>query len=422
MFILYLSALLIVFFGVINLFRITAFMIGSDIYSLKRHLNRRKKLTYFPFVSIIIPAYNEEKSITSALISILESNYPKDKLQVIVVNDGSKDNTEIVLKEYLSLRNIDSVLIINQDNRGKSHALNNGIKNYSKGELLMCLDADSCLSPYAIRNAISYFEDKKVMALASNVRIAKGKGILNFIQRFEYIICYQMKRAQTVFNVEYIIGGIGSMLRRECLEEVGFYDVDTVTEDIDLTMKILRSGNKNVKVIYGADVVTYTQSVLSIKDLIKQRYRWKWGRFQTFFKNKSMFFTRDKSFTKGLTWFYLPFALYSELAFLFEPLIVGYIIYLIAFYGDFLTLISAIIVISFYMTMNILSEETLTLKDKLKMLPFVPLMYFLFYVLSFVEYFALIKALINMPRLKESLELNKTSWEPVKKIGFVQTQ
>src|SRR3989344_5606540 len=96
-FILYLLAILVVFFGVVNLFRISIFLIGSDIYSLKQHLRKRKELTYYPSVSVVIPAFNEEKTIVHAVRSILESDYPQDRIQVIVVNDGSKDNTKNVL-------------------------------------------------------------------------------------------------------------------------------------------------------------------------------------------------------------------------------------------------------------------------------------------------------------------------------------
>lgn len=418
-FILISLAMLLVFFGVVNLIRITAFLIGSDIYSLKRHLNKRKDLAFFPLVSVIIPAYHEENSIVSAVKSVIESNYPQNRIEVIVINDGSKDKTETVLRNYLNSKGISNILIVNQINSGKANALNNGMRNYSKGEVLMCLDADSYLDPDAIKNSVYYFEDPNVMALASNVKVAKAGGILNFIQQYEYLLSYQMKRAQTLFNIEYIIGGIGSMFRRSYLKEINFYDEDTVTEDIDLTMKILRAGNKKVRVVYGADVISYTQGVLNIRDLIKQRYRWKWGRYQTFLKNKYIFFTTKKTFTKSLTWFYLPFALFCDLAFLFEPLILSYIIYLVIFYKDFITLISTVSVISFYILMNILSEDTISYKDKLKMLPFIPFMYFLFYMLSYIEYAALIKSLINLPRLKESIHKGKTAWEPVTRMDYV---
>lgn len=411
-------SLLIIFFGIVNLFRMTIFLIGSDIYSLRKHRQRKTKPLYYPLISIVIPAYNEEKSIVTAVSSVLNNNYPQDKIQVIVVNDGSEDSTEQTIKDFVLNNGIRNVTILSQTNLGKAHALNNGIKNFATGQLVMCLDADSYIAMDALSSAIPYFEDEKVMAVASNVKVAKSKGILNLIQVFEYIICYQMKKAQTAFNIEYIIGGIGSMFRRSFLEKIDFYDGDTVTEDIDVTMKILRYGNKNVRVIYGSDVTAYTQGALTVSDLIRQRHRWKWGRYQTFMKNKDMFFSGDRKHSKGFSWLYLPFALYSDAAFFFEPLILLFMFYLIIGYHDIVTLLSAIGVISFYMIMSIIGEETIKPKDKLKLIFFAPLMYFFFYVLSFVEYLALIKSLWHLPYLHKSLAQNKSNWQPIQREGF----
>lgn len=411
-------SLLIIFFGIVNLLRMAIFLIGSDIYSLKKHLRRDKKPTYYPTITVIIPAYNEEKSIAFSVSSVLNNNYPQEKIQTIVVNDGSKDATEQVVKDFVLGHGIQNVTIISQENKGKAHALNNGIKNFATGELIMCLDADSYIEYNALNRAIIYFEDNRVMAVASNVKITPAQGLLNMIQRYEYFISYQMKRALTVFNIEYIIGGIGSMFRRSFLEKIDFYDGDTVTEDIDVTMKMLRFGNKNTRVIYGSDVIAYTQGVLSVSDLIRQRHRWKWGRYQTFLKNKNMFFSKEKKYTKGLSWLYLPFAIYCDFAFFFEPLILLYMLYLIIGQRDIFTLLSAICVVTFYMSMNILAEETIQLKDKIRFIMFTPFMYFLFYVLSFVEYFALVKSLWYLPHLGKSLSEKNCNWIPMQRLGF----
>jgi len=416
------TSVLIIFFGIVNLVRMTIFLIGSDIYILRKHLARNKKPKYYPTISVIVPAYNEVKSIVSSVSSVLNNSYPQEKVEIIVVNDGSTDKTEQVIKDFTLSRRAQNVTIVSQENKGKAHALNNAIKNFATGELIMCLDADSYLAKHALLRAITYFENKKIVAVASNVKIAKSEGILNLIQMFEYIICYQMKKAQTVYNIEYIIGGIGSMFRRNLLEEIGFYDTDTVTEDIDLTMKILRFGNKNVRFVYGSDVIAYTQSVFSLPDLIRQRHRWKWGRYQTFLKNKDMFFSKEEKHTKVFSWFYLPFALYCDLAFFFEPLILSYMLYLIIGYKDILTLILAVCVITFYMSMSILAEETVSLKDKIRLITLTPFMYFLFYLLSYVEYVALIKSFIKLKDLDKSLLLNISSWNPISRKGLLIAQ
>ncbi len=413
-------SIIVITVGVINLLRMVMLLVGSDIYNLAFHIKKRgKKVLNFPTISIVIPAFNEEKTIIQCVSSILSSNYPKEKTEIIVVDDGSSDKTALKVEKFKNLHNIKNLIVITQNNLGKAHALNNGMMNFASGELVMCLDADSKLSKDALSKASVYFQDEKVVALATNVKIDKNKGLLNLLQMYEYIVCYQTKRAQTIFNIEYIIGGIGSMFRKSFIEQIGYYDANTVTEDIDITMKILQNGNRKVKVMYAADVITYTQGALTVSDLIKQRTRWKWGRYQTFLKNKSMFFTNDKKFTKGLTWLYLPFALWNDFAFIFEPIIITYIVLISIIFRDPFTILSAFTVLTFYLSMNILAENTIPLKLRLKLLLLTPFMYVLFYVLSYVEYVALIKSLGNIHALKNSLTTQNNTWHPIKRPSYI---
>lgn len=409
---------LIVIFGTINVIRIGFFMIGSDIYSVVEAYRRKKynsHLTKTPTFSVIIPAHNEENTVINSVNSVANNNYPKNKLQIVVIDDGSTDKTVTLLKEYAKLNPKTNLKILTQKNAGKAHALNNAMANHATGELIMCLDADSTLDPNALREAAYYFNDEQVMAMAANVKIRPDNTLLNLIQQYEYIICYQMKRALTVFNIEYIIGGIGSVFRRNALEKVGYYDTDTITEDIDLTMKILQNGGKNWKVIYGASVVAHTEGVLSLSGLIKQRYRWKFGRSQAFYKNRNLFFNTDKKHNRLLTWVNLPFAIYSDLAFFFEPLIISYIFYIIIRYTDLITLISAVVVVGGYITMNVIMEPTIPWKQRFKLALLAPSMYIFFYVLSFVEYVALIRGLINIFKIKHSIKNGGCGWQHVER-------
>jgi len=413
--------LLVVFFGFINLIRMSAFLVGSDLYNLLHHIKKRRMdKSSRPTVSVVIPAYNEEANIIQCVQSVFNNNYPRELFEIIVIDDGSTDSTVQLLKEFKKKNTKAKVQFVSQKSAGKAHALNLGMKKYAKGELVMCLDSDSQLHPEAIKRAVSYFEDPKVMALASNVKIQQTKGILNLIQLFEYLICHQMKRAQTIFNIEYIIGGIGSTFRKSYLEYIDYYDSNTVTEDIDITMKILKNGNRNVKILFAHDVISYTQSVLTIPDLVRQRFRWKWGRYQTFLKNKHMFFSLNTNFSFALSWIYLPYALFSDIAFFLEPLLVLYIVSVSILYQDFFTLISAFSILTFYTTMNIVAEDTIEVKTKIKLILLAPVMYFFFYILSYVEYIALIKSLLQAHTLKNSLGVNTYNWKPVKRLRSLE--
>ncbi|HEX3100126.1 MAG TPA: glycosyltransferase [Patescibacteria group bacterium] len=409
---------LIVIFGTINIFRIGFFMIGSDIYSVIEAKKRKKynlRRKHYPSFSVIIPAHNEEGTIINCVKSVEASDYPKNKLEIIVVDDGSTDGTLKRLRDYKRLHSNSQIHIVTQANAGKANALNNAMANHATGKLIMCLDADSSIAPNAISEAAYYFNDKKVMAMAANVKIRPTRSILNFAQQYEYLIGYQLKKALTAYNIEYIIGGIGSVFRRSALERVGFYDTNTFTEDIDLTMKMLQNGGKNWKIIYGASVIAYTESVMDLKGLITQRYRWKFGRMQTFFKNKNLFFNSGKEHNRVLTWVYLPFVVYSDISFIFEPLMVSYLFYIIFRYADFITLLSSIIVVCGYIMINVLMESTIPWKRRIEMALLSPSMYALFYLLNIVEYIVVIKGLLNLFRVKKSLDAGVSTWQHVER-------
>lgn len=405
----------VVFFGMINILRMAFFMIGSDIYTIKHafRMRLRKKIVFsLPAFSVIIPAHNEERTILRAIESVANARYLKDKLQIIVVDDGSTDGTYAIAERFRLLNDINLKLIY-QKNAGKAHALNNAMRYHATGQLMMCLDADSTLDPNALINAASYFLDSRVVALSANVKIRPTGTLFNLIQMFEYFVCYRMKRAQTIFNIEYIIGGVGSTFSRSALMDVGFYDTNTITEDIDLTMKLIRLGNKKNRVIFGSDVIAYTESVLDLEGLIRQRFRWKFGRAQTFIKNSSLFFSSDKKNSRWLTCFHLPYALFSDIAFFLEPLMISYIAYIVIRYGDWVTLASAFAIMGGYIALNILAEDTIPTKQKLLLATIAPCMYFFFYLLSYVEYLALIKTYSKFWEIPKSIEAGRCGWTHV---------
>lgn len=417
----FILAWLVLCLGAINLVRLAVFLVGSDIYGLKLHLKKQRKTkTYTPLFSVVIPAHNEEKTIINCLESVFAADYPRHRLQVIVADDGSTDRTAALVRQYKDSHNLDALTILTMPHGGKAHALNAAMQIYALGELVMCLDSDSTIEPNALINAAAHFQDPRVTALAANVKITNDGSLLSLIQQFEYLICYQMKRAQTIFNVEYIVGGIGSTFRQSMLDKVGFYDTDTVTEDIDLTMKIITEGNKQHRVAYGADVVVHTQSVQSIPGLIKQRFRWKYGRCQTFWKNRKLFFNKESKYSRFLTWGYLPFAIFSDVTFLLEPVVVGFLLYVTIRFRDPWTLLGALIVIISYIVINILAEDTLAWSEKLKLIPLAPTMYIFFYTLSFVEYLALLKSIPKLWTLQASLAEGVCTWEHVARNSSVR--
>ncbi len=415
--------LFIIVLGLINVIRMSVFLIGSNIYSIREHFQSKrwkgKHITKaLPKFTVVIPAHNESMTVLAGLDSVRKNTYPKHKLEIIVVDDGSTDDTLQLLRNYKKKYKSLNLVVVSQKNAGKAHAMNNALRNYATGDLVMCLDADSTIDRNAVREAVRYFEDSRVVAVAANVRIKPTGSILNFTQRMEYLVGYQLKRALTVYNVEFIVGGVGSVFKREILKKVGYYDTNTITEDIDLTVKLLQLGNKENRVVYGSRIIAYTEAVMNLKDLIRQRYRWKYGRNQTFFKHSNLFFNTDAGQNKLLTFFYLPFVVFSDILFALEPLMIAYLVGLSIYYHDISTFITSLAIVTFFVGFNVLSEDSLSKLQRAKLVLAAPLMYLLFYIINLVDYIALAKSVWQIRQTRKSIKEGSAevcSWEHVER-------
>lgn len=398
--------------SLLNFVRIIALLIGADIYDIKLILKGRHSKKYQPAITVIIPAYNEETGVIRTIESVERNKYSRKK--IVVVNDGSTDRTLNVLRNY-QRKNPGIFTIVSQTNAGKAAALNRAIFRWTNTPLVMVLDADSLLAPDALTNMVRHFKDKHIIASASNVKILPSRSALGIAQRIEYMISYRMKRSLSLMNMEYIVGGVGSTFRRSVLIKSGGYDEDTITEDIDLTVKLIKIyGNTKYRIHYAADSVTYTEHVLSFGSLVKQRFRWKYGRFQTFIKNKDMFFSRSKKYDKKLTWVQLPYALFGEIVLLIEPLLVIYILSVTILFADATSMLSVYFIVSGFVLLMMFGENTETFKTKFFMSLAIPFAYFLMYILAAVEFLALFKSTLQSKQLFAG-KMERTSWQHVER-------
>ncbi len=236
-----------------------------------------------PPVSIIVPAYNEGAVIGNAIESLLQMDYPA--YEVIVVDDGSTDDTAEVVSRWERQGGGIDVRLVTKRNGGKATALNVGIAQ-ARHPFILCMDADSWMDPGTLKAAMRRFDDPTVGAVAGNVKIANRKGVLARLQALEYIQGLNMpRRAQGFIAAVNIIPGPVGIFRREALEEVGGYDTDTFAEDADLTLKLVTAG---WKVLYEDQAITWTDAPTNLIDLIQQRYRWTRGLLQAIRKRKGM--------------------------------------------------------------------------------------------------------------------------------------
>lgn len=390
--------------GSINFLHLGMYLVGGDMYDIRefrrtarlRHNAKigKKPKAYKPLVSIIVPAHNEELSIEHCLDSIRLSSYKN--IEIIVHNDISTDKTAKILagykKQYKNLK----LRVINRRKRaGKGGGVNYALQKFAKGELVMTLDADCILHVDAIKNAVKYFKDDRILGVAANVRVMESHSILVLLQRFEHLIGYRSKKFYTMTNSEFIVGGVASTYRRNIMKEVGYYDTDTQTEDIGLSMKIVARGNREQRIIYAADVLAMTKGVQTFKALLIQRYRWKLGMFQNLIKQKHLFWSLDRRYSKMLTIYRIPMAYIGELMLLLEPFVLGYIIYLSIHYGTTLLFFGAYATITAYVLLTVWPDEHLTFRRKMAMSIYAPIMYFVFYIMDVVQIIAIFRVMLN---------------------------
>ena len=242
---------------------------------------------FAPFVSIIVPVYNEEKVVADSVKSLLDLNY--SNYEIIIVNDGSTDKTKEVSEQLVGNqkgRYSDiKVSLIDKPNGGKSKALNAGIM-YSKADFVLCMDGDSQLSPDSLRLAVRHFVNPEIGAVAGNVKVINRRKFFTDLQALEYIEGLNMARsAQSFVSLVNIIPGPIGLFRKKAIELSGYYSSDTFAEDADLTLKILAGG---WKIYYEPNSVSYTEAPVKLQQLMKQRYRWTRGILQSIRKHKKL--------------------------------------------------------------------------------------------------------------------------------------
>lgn len=265
----------------------------------KGNIQKIPELVRYPFVSIVVPAYNEEDTVGRTVQNLKKLIYPKNKFEIIVVNDGSTDRTGEIVKSIKGVR------IFEKPNQGrKAFALNFGIKK-AKGEITACVDADSFPRSDSLLKTIPFFNDPLVGAVTTSVIVKEPKKLIQKLQFLEYTMIVWSRKLLEFIDGIYVTPGSMSLYRKNVLEEIGYFDEKNITEDIEVAWKILRKGYK-IKMSMPAKV--YTDVPSSFNKWWKQRIRWNIGGFQTSIKHvDAVFKSRFKSF--GM--FVVPFFLIS---------------------------------------------------------------------------------------------------------------
>ena len=251
---------------------------------------------YLPLVSVIIPAYNEEINVVSTVKQLLLSSYKNTEL--IVVDDGSTDNTLMELEKHFSTHS--KVTLLTHPNSGKASAINLGIRN-AKGTLLFCIDADTLIDVDAIAKMVPLFENPTIGAAAGNVKVGNKINMVTRWQHMEYVSGQNFDRyAFDSVNAIMVVPGAIGMFKKEAVEEAGLFTTDTLAEDCDLTIKLLALG---YTVTSCNTAIARTEVPNNMSMLFKQRKRWTFGVMQSFWKHKYLLFNLRRP---NIGWYLLP--------------------------------------------------------------------------------------------------------------------
>lgn len=255
-------------------------------FSFKNYIQQDEKCTdtHTESVSVIMPCYNEGKTIRNAVENMVKQNYTN--FDITIVDDGSKDNTKqegiALAKKYPN-----KVHFYSKINGGKASALNYGIKN-TKGEILICMDADAVFTNNGINELVHSLVPKNVGAVCGNCKVANRDNLLTNCQGSEYITAWALQsRTFAEIGCLQVVSGVMGAFKRKALEEVGYFSLDTIVEDMDLTIALQRH---KWKIVFNNHAIAYVESPENIKDWEKQRYRWAYGKYQVLTKNKDMLF------------------------------------------------------------------------------------------------------------------------------------
>lgn len=236
-----------------------------------------------PLVSVLIPAYNEEKVIVSSIRQILRSRYAD--LEVIVVDDGSIDATSAVVRQHYA--DEPRVRLLTIPNGGKAHAVNTALRE-AHGAVVVALDADTQFEPDTIPRLVRWFADPKVGAVAGNAKVGNRINLITLWQALEYITAQNLeRRALAALGAITVVPGAVGAWRREALEQLGGFPADTLAEDQDLTIAVQKAG---FTTLFDAEAIAWTEAPDSARGLARQRFRWAYGTLQCLWKHRDATF------------------------------------------------------------------------------------------------------------------------------------
>jgi len=254
------------------------------IVALPLRTHTKKDQNFNPFVSIIVPTYNEEKLIETRIKNLYDLDYPKEQYEIIVIDSGSTDCTSQIMINLIKKKgqNEPELKLLTQKNRrGKASAINLG-KDHSNGDIILVTDANSVFIKKVLKEIMPHFKDPKIGAVGGRYCVANPEHSLTFSESFYWQLEYIMRKGEALISSAITFHGEINAWRKDLVS----IDTSMLSEDLDITLQIKRSG---YKVEYEPNAVVYEPSAITVRDQIKQRKRTSIGTILCIIKHLSYF-------------------------------------------------------------------------------------------------------------------------------------
>jgi cellulose synthase/poly-beta-1,6-N-acetylglucosamine synthase-like glycosyltransferase len=278
---------------------VQVFFLVTFLENRKKIVTRKGSITlgHYPAVTIMVPAFNEESTIYITVRSLLLLHYPKDKIKILLIDDGSTDGTWNAMQKFSHYPNIK---VFQKENGGKYTALNLGLEHVET-DFVGCLDADSFVDPEALSRIMSYFQtDPSIMAVAPSVVVHNPKSILQQAQRVEYYMSVYFKKMHGFMGAIHVTPGPFTIFRKKVFNDLGNYTKAHNTEDMEIAYRMQKN---HYKIEHCNDAFVYTNTPPTVVKLFKQRLRWTYGSINNTFDYRKVLFKKQYG---NFSWFTLP--------------------------------------------------------------------------------------------------------------------
>lgn len=393
----------IFFLTSVHLLRFAIYLIASDIRGVehfKNHMKRKRSRVSYPTLSVVVPTHNDQSTIQTTVMSALVNEY--ENFEVIVADFGSTDTTRrIVLKIKKENPRARLQLVRYNESVITSQLLNDVLQKHARGSLLMLLDPKTMLANEAISNAVAHFRsDRRLAALITNTKIVDNTSKYGrAAQKFERFIGNRVKESVSLLNVEYNISSINSTFNKSYLKKVGYFDTTQDNNDTERIVQILNQICRyKCRIGYGHDVHTTPYVAPDLRDRVTKRLYYKYGRTEATYKNPVSFISQQPKQSKILNFFKLPYAVYGDILLTMEPLFALFIVLNFFLLLQPAVLFIGILLFTFYVSfiLMISNREGLRFTQQLQLLVLAPFSWFIFYIITMLDYRTLILYLRNM--------------------------